>query len=166
MNFDSGLELSFGILDNGADYEVFGAQSRRVSFNQENNFFNRYMDLTDSTEVLRPVSLFDMYNDPQLYNQGISVGLMDHNPIISSVLPYGIASFNRQGGYFGLIYDDPKKLIDLNGRVYLLSESRGQGTLALKSFLMSESWLLHCMLINYGKERRSSIFSYHTITNK
>lgn len=138
MNFDSGLELSFGILDNGADYRSFGAQSRRVSFNQENNFFNRYMDLTNSTEVLRPISLFDMYNDPQLYNQGISVGLMDHNPIISSVLPYGIASFNRQGGYFGLIYDDPKEFFDLNGRVYLLSESRGQGTLALKSFLMSE----------------------------
>ena len=39
--------------------------------------FCRYMDLTNSTEVLRPISLFDMYNDPQLYNQGISVGLMD-----------------------------------------------------------------------------------------
>ncbi len=134
MNFTSGLELYIGILDNGADYRSFGAQSRRVSFNQENNFFNRYM----STEVLRPVSLFDMYNDPQLYNQGISVGLMENNPIISSVLPYGIASFNRQGGYFGIQYDDPKELFDFNSRVYLLSESRGQGTLVLKSFLMSE----------------------------
>jgi len=138
MNFNSGLKLSLGILDNGADYRSFGAQSRRVSFNQENNFFNRYVDLTDSTEVLRPVSLFDLYNDPELYDQGISVGLMENNPMISSVLPYGIASFNRQGGYFGIHYDDPKKLIDFNGRVYMLSESRGQGTLALKSFLMTE----------------------------
>ncbi len=134
LNFTSGLELFIGILDNGADYRSFGAQSRRVSFDQENNFFNRYM----STEVLRPVSLFDMYNDPQLYNQGISVGLMDNNPIVSSVLPYGIASFNRQGGYFGIQYDDPKELFDFNSRVFLLSESRGQGTLALKSFFMSE----------------------------
>lgn len=138
MNFNSGLELCFGILDNGADFRSFGAQSRRASFNQENNFFNRYIDLTDTTEILRPVSLFDLYNDPQLYNQGISVGLMENNPIISSVLPYGIASFNRQGGYFGIKYDDPKDLFDFNGRVYMLSESRGQGTLALKSFLMSE----------------------------
>ena len=138
MNFNSGLKLCLGILDNGADYRSFGAQSRRVLFNQENNFFNRYVDLTDSTEVLRPVSLFDTYNDPELYNQGISVGLMENNPMISSVLPYGIASFNRQGGYFGIHYDDPKKLIDFNGRVYMLSESRGQGTLALKSFLMTE----------------------------
>ena len=29
-------------------------------------------------------------------------------------------------------------MFDFNGRVYMLSESRGQGTLALKSFLMSE----------------------------
>mgnify|MGYP004208948977 FL=1 len=32
MNFTSGLELCIGILDNGADYRSFGAQSRRVSF--------------------------------------------------------------------------------------------------------------------------------------
>ena len=134
LNFDSGLKLSVGILDNGADFRSFGAQSRRVSFNQENSFYNRYTQ----NEIIRPISLFDMYNDPNLYRQGITVGLMDYNPITNAVLPFGLASFNRQGAYFGITYDDPQDFVNLNSRVYMLSETRGQGTLALKSFLMGE----------------------------
>lgn len=134
LNFDSGIKLSVGILDNGADFRSFGAQSRRVSFNQENSFYNRYTQ----NEIIRPISLFDMYNDPNLYRQGITVGLMDYNPITNAVLPFGLASFNRQGAYFGITYDDPQDFVNLNSRVYMLSETRGQGTLALKSFLMGE----------------------------
>jgi len=77
-----------------------------------------------------------MYNDPSLYNTGITVGLMDYNPIINSVLPYGIATFNRRGVYLGVNYTDINKLVNLDAKVYQLSEIRGQGTTFLKSFLM------------------------------
>ena len=130
----SGLKLNIGYMDNGPDFRSFGAQSKRVNFNQENNFYNRYTN----SQVIRPISMYDMYNDPGLYNEGITVGVMDYNPLINTTLPYGIASFNRRGGYLGVNYSDKNKTVEAEGKLYFLSEIRGQGTTHLKSFLMGE----------------------------
>jgi len=131
-NKDKGLKLSLGYMDNGPDFRSFGAQSKRINFNRDNSIFSRYTN----DQVLRSISTYDVYNDPSLYNTGITIGLMDYNPIINSVLPYGIATFNRRGVYLGINYTDVNKLVKVDAKVYQLSEIRGQGTTFLKSFFM------------------------------
>jgi hypothetical protein len=129
------LKLDLGYMDNGADFRSFGAQSKRVDYSLLNNFYNRYTN----QQIIRPVSMYDLYNDPMLYNKGITAGIMDYNPVISNVLPYGIATFNRQGGYLGVSYSDKKKIIETNGKFYYLSEVRGQGTTNLRKFMMGQA---------------------------
>lgn len=63
---------------------------------------------------------------------------MDYNPVISNVLPYGIASFNRQGAYLGASYSDKEKIVETNAKVYALSEIRGQGTTNLRKFTQGQ----------------------------
>ena len=144
------LKFNLGYMDNGPDFRSFGAQSKRVNFNQNNNFYNRYTN----DQILRPVSVYDLYNDPTLYNRGITVGIMDYNPSINNVLPYGIASFNRRGGYLGASYKSKNEAIEANAKMYFLSEIRGQGTTALKSFLMGNiNAQLHVnKLVGWDKE--------------
>ena len=143
------LNFNFGYMDNGPDFRSFGAQSRRVNFNQQNSFYNRYTN----SQILRPVSMFDMYNDPNLINQGISVGVMDYNPAVNNALPFGIATFNRRGAYMGVNYSDKKQIFETNGKLYYLSEIRGQGTTNLKSFLIANmNGALHANKLWGGKK--------------
>ncbi|MDA8648247.1 hypothetical protein N9L43_00390 [bacterium] len=144
-----GLNIDLGYMDNGPDFRSFGAQSKRVNYNAENTFFNRYTN----GQILRAISAYDLYNDPTLYNQGISVGLMDYNPAINNVMPYGIATFNRRGAYLGASYHDKKKIVEANTKVYFLNEVRGQGTEALKSFLMANvGVMVHANKLWEGKK--------------
>jgi hypothetical protein len=127
---EKGLALDLGYMDNGADFRSYGAQSKRINYNQQNNFYNRYTN----DQVLRPVSVYDIYNDPTLISNGITAGIMSYNPAVNNALPYGIATFNRRGGYLGASYKDKKKVIEVDAKYYFLTEVRGQGTTALKSF--------------------------------
>ena len=129
------LKIDLGYMDNGADFRSFGAQSKRIDYGRQNSFYSRYTN----QQVVRPVSLYDMYNDPLLYNQGITDRVMDYNPVINNVLPYGIATFNRRGNYLGASYTDKDKIIETSGKVYFLSEIRGQGTTSLRKFLMGQA---------------------------
>lgn len=124
------LGFDLGYLDNGPDFRSFGAQSKRVNFNQQNTFYQRYTN----DQSLRPLSYFDLYNDPSLYNRNITVGIMPYNPAINNALPYGIASFNRRGGYVGASYSDSLKIIEADLKYHFLQEIRGQGTETLKNF--------------------------------
>ncbi len=145
----SKLNLDLGYMDNGPDFRSFGAQSKRINFNQENSFYNRYTN----AQMLRSVSMYDVYNDPNLYNQGITARVMDYNPVINNVLPYGIASFNRRGGYIGISHKDKREIIVSNAKVHYLSEIRGQGTSFLKSFLMgSVNGIFHAHKLWKGKK--------------
>jgi len=125
---DLAFELAY--MDNGADFRSFGAQSKRIDFNQQNNFFKRYTN----DQIVRPVSMYDVYNDPTLYSAGITDNIMQYNPAVNNVLPYGLATFNRRGVYAGVSYADSAKIIETNAKFYYLNEIRGQGTTALKSF--------------------------------
>ena len=126
------LSFELGFMDNGPDFRSFGAQSKRIDFNKQNNFYKRYTN----NQILRRISAYDIYNDPNLFNQGITVGVMNYNPSINNILPYGIASFNRRGAYFGASYSDLKEIISAEIKYYFLKEIRGQGTTNLKTFNM------------------------------
>lgn len=143
------LNLDLGYMDNGADFRSFGAQSKRINYNAQNTFFDRYTN----NQILRGISAYDLYNDPTLFNQGITVGPMDYNPAINNVLPYGVATFNRRGAYLGASYHDKEKIIEANAKVYYLNEIRGQGTTALKSFIMANiGAMLHANKFWDGKK--------------
>lgn len=126
----SGLKVHLGYLDNGADFRSFGAQSKRVDFNQLNTFYERYTN----DQVIRPLSNYDLYNDPTLYSNSLTTGIMAYNPAVNNVLPYGIATFNRRGLFSGLAFSNKKESIKLDTKYYLLREIRGQGTTQLRSF--------------------------------
>jgi hypothetical protein len=117
-------------MDNGADFRSAGAQSKRIDYNQQNSYYQRYTN----NQILRPISYYDLYNDPSLYAMEFSTKLMDFNPAINNVLPYGIATFNRRGAYFSVNYSDKKERISTQLKYYRLGEIRGQGTLALRKF--------------------------------
>lgn len=123
-----GITASLGYMDNGADFRSFGAQSKRINYNNVNSFFDRYTN----DQLIRSTSLYDIYNDPNYYNASISTGIMAFNPALNNVLPFGIATFNRKGVYATVNYEDKKKYVNLDATYYRLSEVRGQGTTELK----------------------------------
>jgi len=127
-----GLGFSLGYMDNGPDFRSFGAQSRRVDFSGQNTFYSRYTN----DQIIRPISLYDLYNDPTLYRQSITIGLMDYNPEVNNVLPYGLTTFNRRGFYVGGKYTDDREITETDVKLYALSEIRGQGTTNLRNFQM------------------------------
>jgi len=124
------LNFEVGYMDNGPDFRSFGAQSKRVDFNNQNNFYERYTN----DQVVRAISAYDLYNDPALYGNQIVAGIMDYNPAVNNALPYGIATFNRRGGYLGASYTDSSEIVKTDLRYYYLQEIRGQGTTALRNF--------------------------------
>lgn len=126
----TGLKAHVGYMDNGADFRSFGAQSKRVDFNQLNNFYERYTN----DQIIRPLSNYDLYNDPTLYSNSITTGIMTYNPAVNNVLPYGIATFNRRGLFAGLKYATKKESVKLETNYYHLGEVRGQGTTKLRNF--------------------------------
>lgn len=127
------LNFELGYLDNGADFRSFGAQSKRVDFNQFNNFYRRFTN----DQIIRPLSVFDLYNDPGLYSTQSQVGVMEYNPSINNALPYGLATFNRRGVYLGANYSDSLGIIKASIKYHALQEIRGQGTLSKKRFNMA-----------------------------
>ncbi len=126
----TGVSLEAGYMDNGADFRSAGAQSKRIDFNQQNSSYQRFTN----SQIVRPISYYDLYNDPTLYSMQFSTKLMDYNPAINNVLPYGIATFNRRGAYFSVNYSDKKERISTQLKYYRLGEIRGQGTPSLRKF--------------------------------
>ncbi len=124
------LDVTLGYMNNGADFRSAGAQSKRINFSQTSSFFDRYTN----SQIQRSLSMYDLYNDPLLYASSISTGIIGYDPSINNALPYGIASFNRQGIYLTAHYADTSGKISANVDFYKLSEIRGQGTLNLKKF--------------------------------
>ena len=167
------FKVSIGFMDNGADFRSFGAQSKRVNFNQENSFYNRYTN----EQIIRPISVYDLYNDPTLSQEGITVGVMDVNPTINNALPYGIATFNRRGLYLSTNHSSKKDIITSSAKIYNLSEIRGQGTTNLKRFTLvninsqlnaHKLWGLKKEFnfqvgLSYQKSNRKGEFSFETV---
>jgi hypothetical protein len=126
----AGLQFEASYIDNGADFRSAGAQSKRIDFNQQNTYYQRYTN----NQIVRPLSYYDLYNDPALYSMQFSTKLMEYSPAINNVLPYGVATFNRRGVNFSINYKDKKERISMDLKYYRLGEIRGQGTMALRKF--------------------------------
>ncbi len=168
-----GLNVKLGYMDNGPDFRSFGAQSKRMDFNQVNGFYERYTN----EQIIRPLSYYDLYNDPSLYSAGISTRIMAINPAINNVLPYGVATFNRRGIYMCSSFSDKKKIVSIDATYYRLQEIRGQGTFQLRTFhylnttlkIDFSNWLkwkkkqVFQLGLAYQKTNRKSEFDFETI---
>jgi hypothetical protein len=125
------LELTAGYLNVGPDFRSIGAQSKDVNYNAAPSYFNRY----GNDQALRPISLFDIVGNENIYNRTVSSVLAPTNQLFNNVLPNGIATYNRVGAYGKLDYKT-KKNINIHAAYFNLAEIRGQGSLALKKFEM------------------------------
>ena len=127
----SHLKFSLSYLNVGPNFRSAGAQSKRLNYNNTPSFYDRYTN----QQSLRSIGLFDLIRDEKLYNRSInSDGLMAYNPAYNNAMPYGIATFNRQGVNSKINFNDPKKIFNLEIETYILKELIGQGTTKLKSF--------------------------------
>ena len=127
----SHLKFSLSYLNVGPNFRSAGAQSKRLNYNNTPSFYDRYTN----QQSLRSIGLFDLIRDEKLYNRSInSDGLMAYNPAYNNAMPYGIATFNRQGINAKVNFNDPKKILNLEIETYILKELIGQGTTKLKSF--------------------------------
>jgi len=132
----SHLKFSLSYLNVGPNFRSAGAQSKRLNYNNTPSFYDRYTN----QQSLRSIGLFDLIRDEKLYNRSInSDGLMAYNPAYNNSMPYGIATFNRQGINAKVNFNDPKKILNLEIESYFLKELIGQGTTKLKSFKIIKS---------------------------
>jgi hypothetical protein len=127
------ISLTGGYLDVGPDFRSIGAQSKNVNYTGTPNFYNRYGNAQQS----RPIGLFDLITNDNLYNASVSTALPPINAIYNNVMPFGIATFNRTGVFGKINYHSPKG-ITVNAEHYSLSEIRGQGTFQLKNFTQNK----------------------------
>ncbi len=126
----SGLTLKLSYRQVGADFRSAGAQSKRMNFMNNPLTFTQYTN----AQINRPISLFDITKDENLYASTITNIMMQYNPKYENTMPYGLATPNRQGVNIKLNYGQPDKKINLFADVNMLEEIRGQGTNELRHF--------------------------------
>lgn len=127
------ISLNGGYLNVGPDFRSVGAQSKDINYSSLTGYYERYTN----AQGIRPYSLYDLLSNDAIYNTGISTQIAPINATVNNVMPYGIATFNRVGGFAGINYSNPKGFY-LTASHFMLSEIRGQGTNALKDFTSSE----------------------------
>ena len=131
LNKPSNLKLSVNYVYVEPDFRSAGAQSKRINYDLSPSTYNRYTN----QQTLRSIGLFDMVRDEKLYNTSMTgAALMSYNPTYNNAMPYGIATFNRQGLNAKINYTDKKEILKLSLESYVLNEIIGQGTTKLKSF--------------------------------
>ena len=126
-------EAEAGYMNVGPNFRSMAAQSKRIDYNAQPLLYNRYTQM----QIDRPLHLLDFIGNANLYRNGISTKLMAYNPLVNNVLPYGIATFNRQGFYAKAKYNIVKNTITLDAQHWRLSEILGQGTPELKKMDMT-----------------------------
>lgn len=132
MKADSSFQFHAGLRHVDPGFRSSGAQTRRLDFSGAVPL-TVYPNYTDAM-VSRPMAMFDLLASDGRYNQMLSGTLMDFNPAYSNVQPYGDATPNRQGVFFGLQGQtaDATWEYGADGGVY--REIVGQGTPDLRNF--------------------------------
>ena len=127
-------EAELGYVNVGPEFRSMAAQSKRIDYNAQPLLYNRYTQ----KQIDRPLHLLDFIGNTNLYRTGINTQLMAYNPLVNNVLPYGLATFNRQGFYAKAKYHIVKNTIILDAQHWRLSEIVGQGTDELKKLNMTQ----------------------------
>ena len=162
---DSSFKMVFGVRYVDPNFRSAGAQTRRIEFN-ENSINTVYPNYTNAY-ITRPVSMFDIVSDENIYNQDLSGTLMDFNPIYSNVNPYGTATPNRMGFFLETKLNRDKAL-EANLNSSFLNEVIGQGTKKKRNFLMlsADFKLKINELLNKEKEVSLSFLYRYELTSR
>ena len=118
------------------EFRSSAAQTRRMDWSMplQTAIFPSYTN----EQIVRPVSAFDLLADPLLYNQALAPRLMQFNPFLSNVSPYGDATPNRTGVFGSVEWGGQKKAVNGALDLAVLSEVLGQGTENRRSFGLAE----------------------------
>jgi hypothetical protein len=161
---DSSWQITLGYRYVDPNFRSAGAQTRRLNFDEE-NFPTIYPYYTNS-QVDRPISIFDLLADENIYNQELQGNLMIFNPVYSNVLPFGDATPNRHGFY--LQSEVNYKVIKGKLNTGFFREVIGQGTAAKRDFALLKTAM--CIKINellkLKKEVSISLASENEFTNR
>ena len=161
---DSSWQITLGYRYVDPNFRSAGAQTRRLSFDEE-NFPTIYPYYTNS-QVDRPISIFDLLADENIYNQELQGNLMLFNPVYSNVLPYGDATPNRHGFY--LQSEVNYKVIKGKLNTGFFQEIIGQGTPTKRDFTMLKTAMNIKIneLVKLKKEVSISLASENEFTNR
>jgi len=124
------LKFTIAYRNVGQGFRSAGAQMRRLKFATQGFMFNRYTN----EQIVRPIGMWDIHNDPTLYNSQIQVGLAEFYPQYNNIDPYGLATPNRKGLDFDLIHIDEQNRYSFSLQYGMLSEIVGLGVDDLKKF--------------------------------
>lgn len=118
------IKLTASYLNVGHNFTSPGAQTLRLRPQAGPMFFNTVSNGT----VQRDLNMFDRTTDETVYNQRIHTGLMAYIPVYGNVLPYGMATPNRNGLVFNIGRDlDTSNVLSFNVGGALLSELVSEG---------------------------------------
>ena len=161
------LQISFEIAyrNVGQGFRSAGAQMRRLKYASQTFIFDRYTN----EQILRPIGMWDIQNDPSLYKSQIQVGLAEYYPQYNNIDPYGLATPNRKGFDFSVTHIDEENRFGLSLDYGLLSEIVGLGTNELKKFnSLSANLKINIDKIfgNYDKETKVQLGFQSDQTNR
>ncbi|MDG1849604.1 MAG: hypothetical protein P8I82_03845, partial [Flavobacteriales bacterium] len=124
------LTFSLAYRNVGPEFRSVAAQSRRLRYKTEGSSYSRYTN----DQIVRPIGIWDIYNDPSIYNVKITEGLKDYYPQYNNVDPYGLATPNRKGFDLSLGRVDDQGRYNINIDYSILSDVMGQGTNVLRDY--------------------------------
>lgn len=118
------FDLTFGVAyrNVGPKYRSAGAQTRRLNYATESQYFSRYTN----NQVTRPTGLWDIYNNASIYNMQIEKGLANYYPHYNNIDPYGLATPNRQGLDLSVSRTDDEGRYTVSIDYGMLKEIEGQ----------------------------------------
>lgn len=134
---DAGSKLKFygEFIHVKAGFRSPGAQSRQVNYSSAPEVFT----FQTNQETQRGLSVFDLYQDPSVYQSTISASLQTFNPAYSNVLPYGVATPNRQGLRAGISFKaDSTSGAYIDADIAYLTEVSGEGINTYRNFFLAD----------------------------
>ena len=131
------LKFSLGYRNVGPQFSSPAAQTQRIAPTAVPDLFPNVQNGVTSRGQL----LSDRYTQERMYNQAINPLLFQVLPIYSLVLPYGVATPNRQGLFLILTKASSKQIYEAEVEVNSLSEIVGEGTDKLRKYLLVKGGL-------------------------
>jgi hypothetical protein len=131
----TGISITGGYKDIGADFLSPGAQTKRINFGR---FPGLFQQITNNASG-RPASYTDFISGATDNSYRISEQLMPYVAAYTYSNPYGLATPNRRGAYLKAERLDSTGFRKSFLQAALLTESRGTGTLEKKRFLLIET---------------------------
>ncbi len=122
-------KFTLGFLNVGQNFRSVAAQSKDINYAAGTDYFPIYT----IQKNVRPISIYDVMTNTDLYERTVSTSLMPMNPVYNNIDPYGLATFNRTGLYFLYTYKNPFIQVDFQTKQF--AEIIGQGTNHLRQFM-------------------------------